>query len=213
MSNPPPTEPIKPSNDDVRRINMLNFFKHKVHTEPVRVFAYGSLIWNPCFEYDDRQPARLSGWARQICLWTISARGSIDEPGLTFGLDAAPESFCDGVIFTLSKSNLLADLDEIWRREMHTAIYQPKWLSINGRTKKMNAIAFVVNHLHKLYAGPIDPKTAAKYIMKASGSLGTCSDYYEETVIALKEFGLNDPVLSEMLRLLKIGEKGSRNYR
>ena len=73
----------------------------------------------------------------------------------------------------------------------------------------MNALAFVVNRRHKLYAGQIELKTAAEYIMKARGSFGTCSDYYEETVIALKQIGLNDPVLSEIVRLLKFDTNGS----
>jgi len=43
------------------------------HASDVHVFGYGSLMWNPAFEFTQVQPARVHGWHRSFCLRTCSA--------------------------------------------------------------------------------------------------------------------------------------------
>ena len=47
----------------------------------LRVFAYGSLMWKPEFEFADHQIATLRGWHRRFCLWQYRFRGTRDMPG------------------------------------------------------------------------------------------------------------------------------------
>ena len=51
------------------------------------VFGYGSLMWNPAFDYAERQIGVVRGWHRRFCLWLEMGRGSPDNPGLMLALD------------------------------------------------------------------------------------------------------------------------------
>ena len=37
------------------------------------VFGYGSLIWNPAFDYDEMRTGTLHGYHRQFCFWSKMA--------------------------------------------------------------------------------------------------------------------------------------------
>ena len=51
------------------------------------VFAYGSLIWDPGFEFAEARPALLRGYHRAFCLYSKRYRGTPERPGLVLGLD------------------------------------------------------------------------------------------------------------------------------
>ena len=52
------------------------------------VFAYGSLMWDPAFLFEEVRRADVSGYARRFCLQDeIGGRGSRDAPGLMSALD------------------------------------------------------------------------------------------------------------------------------
>ena len=202
MIKPPPTEPVEPISDERRAESLKQTLALHRKGGPFRVFAYGSLLWDPCFEFDHREPARLSGWVRRTCLWTVHARGSLEYPGLFYGLDAEPNGACDGAVFTLSVDHLDAGLDALWRREMYAGVYLPSWLDLETEAGVARALTFVVNRKHPQYTGPIDIKTAAQYIAVASGKFGSCVDYYVATNASLHDQGLTDPDLLALAKIL-----------
>ena len=53
------------------------------------VFGYGSLIWDPGFTVTEQEIARLEGFHRSFCMWSIHHRGTQEDPGLVLALDAA----------------------------------------------------------------------------------------------------------------------------
>ena len=62
--------------------------------DEIWVFGYGSLMWNPCIHYCDRQPAQIYGYHRSFCLRTPTGRGSPEQPGLMLALK--PGGSCRG---------------------------------------------------------------------------------------------------------------------
>jgi glutathione-specific gamma-glutamylcyclotransferase len=195
MINSPPTGAIEAIGDAKRAESLRETMAGRPAGQPVRVFAYGSLLWDPCFMFDARESARLRGWTRRTCLWTVHARGSPEHPGLFYGLDAEPDGWCDGAVFTLRQEGLDQSLDALWRREMHAAVYTPRWFDLDAAGGTIQALGFVVNRSHPQYAGDIDSDTAAKYIAEAYGKFGSCADYYAATVASLRAEGLEDPDL------------------
>ena len=51
------------------------------------VFAYGSLMWRPGFQYIEARPALLKGYHRAFCIASTHYRGSPAQPGLVLGLE------------------------------------------------------------------------------------------------------------------------------
>ena len=51
------------------------------------VFGYGSLIWNPLIDFEERRYGQLFGFHKRFCLWTRIGRGSPEAPGLVLALD------------------------------------------------------------------------------------------------------------------------------
>ena len=92
------------------------------------LLGYGSLIWNPTVRFVERRVARVSGWHRAFCLATPAGRGSVDNPGLVLGLEEGGD--CDGVAFRISGEVVEAELAMLWKREMLSAAYLPRWLDL-----------------------------------------------------------------------------------
>ena len=66
MNNGLPTEePPNPFEAEQRAL------LHSIDEEPETwVFGYGSLMWQPGFDYLEKQPARLHGWHRSFCVYS-----------------------------------------------------------------------------------------------------------------------------------------------
>ena len=86
------------------------------------VFAYGSLMWNPEFEYLRSEIACLQGYHRCLCLWSVEYRGTPERPGLVMGLDHGGS--CMGRAFLISGDKAAPIIDQLNQREMLTGAYQ-----------------------------------------------------------------------------------------
>jgi glutathione-specific gamma-glutamylcyclotransferase len=162
----------------------------------VWIFGYGSLIWNPAFEYAETRPARIVGWHRRFCLWTHLSRGCVQQPGLTLGLDRG--GACRGVVFRIPQAAVETELAVLWRREMVGGAYAPRWVTAATDQGSVRAITFTINHAHPRYAGKLDEAEMARVIACAAGTLGRCSDYLFKTVAALRSLGIRDARLEAL---------------
>jgi glutathione-specific gamma-glutamylcyclotransferase len=160
------------------------------------VFAYGSLIWNPLLEYDAREAVTLHGFHRRFCLWSKTGRGTPTQPGLVLGLEHG--GCCRGVAYRIPRDKAMAEFRLLWRREMVTASYMPRWLIVRSEDREFTALAFVINRTHPNYAGKLRMDEMVRAIACAAGRLGTSRDYLCQTVEGLVAHGLNDPFLVEL---------------
>ncbi len=160
------------------------------------VFGYGSLIWNPAFHYAEKRIGAIHGFHRRFCLWTPVGRGSHDFPGLILGLERGGS--CRGLVFRIAAAKVASELEIIWQREMVSAAYAPRWISVRTTDGMVRAIAFVINHAHARYAGLLPEAKIAGIIARAEGGLGRCCDYLFNTVAHLDELGIADRPLSRL---------------
>jgi cation transport protein ChaC len=168
--------------------------------EPVWVFGYGSLIWNPLMEYAQRQPARIHGFHRGFYLWSKVNRGSPEVPGLVLGLDKGGS--CQGIAYRLHDDRLAAELALLWRREMVVGTYRPRWVGANVCGKLVRAIAFVVDRKKPGYTGRLDDRQIISIALKACGHYGTCADYLVQTANSLEAAGIADPRMTRLSKLV-----------
>jgi len=163
------------------------------------VFAYGSLLWNPLFPFDDAKPAMLRGLHRHFCLWSLGSRGTVKAPGLVLGLDRG--GACRGVAYRLPASCARAELALLWRREMVVASYKPRWVQVQQLQPgghSLTALTFVVDRAHPQYAGRLAMSRQAKVLATAQGVFGSSADYLERARVALVTHGVVDPYLETL---------------
>ncbi len=164
----------------------------------VWVFGYGSLIWNPAFHFVERRTGLIHGWHRRFCLWTALGRGTPDRPGLVLGLDRG--GTCRGVVFRIAAAAVEEELDLIWRREMVTASYTPRWVTAATQDGPVRAIAFTINRAQPRYAGRLSEEETAQVLAGARGQLGSCQEYFRSTHDHLVALGIRDHGLEALRR-------------
>ena len=160
------------------------------------VFGYGSLMWNPAFAFAEQQVGVIRGYHRRFCLWLQIGRGSPANPGLMLALDRG--GVCRGVAFRIPAAQARSELLLIWRREMFGTAYIARWVQVRTVRATVPAITFVVNRDHPRYAGKISDTKAARHIATATGALGSCVSYLENTMAHLHELDIRDAGLERI---------------
>lgn len=178
-------------------------------TENIWVFGYGSLIWNPGFEYINAIPGHLCGYHRRFCLYSKSYRGTEEEPGLVLGLDRGGS--CSGVLFEVEASAVKEAMAYLWEREQHPpGVYHPEKVSVlkhGSLDEKIDACTFVINSEHADYCKSKCKDSAAECIYKAKGNRGSNIEYLERTVHKLQELDIADVQLEDLLKRVKVFQK------
>src|SRR4029077_12938186 len=90
--------------------------------EDLWVFGYGSLIWRPGFDHLERQPARLIGAHRALCVFSHVHRGTPERPGLVLGLDFG--GACRGVAYRVAGKKRAEVIAYLRAREQATNVYR-----------------------------------------------------------------------------------------
>jgi len=179
---------------------------------PVWVFGYGSLIWNPTIRWTERRIARVHGYRRRFCLRTTLGRGTPQRPGLMLGLDHGGS--CRGVVYRLPDDDTPGELRLLWRREMVTGAYRPRWLLARTDEGAVPAIVFTIERRHDRYCCDLDDGQMVEMLATGEGPLGRACDYLFDTARHLRELGIPDRHLEELAervraRRLELAASGS----
>jgi cation transport protein ChaC len=187
--------------DEERRRSLETTLAAQPASSDVWLFGYGSLIWNPAFHYVERKPVLIRGWHRQFCLATPIGRGTPERPGLVLGLNRGGS--CRGVAFRITRAE--AELELVWRREMVTGAYVPRWVKLHGPDLPhgTSGIAFTINRAAPNYVRPVSEAETARVVATACGALGSCQDYLFDTIHGLEGFAIRDHHLDRIARLVR----------
>ncbi|MFT5180825.1 MAG: cation transport protein ChaC [Alphaproteobacteria bacterium] len=164
----------------------------------VWVFGYGSLVWNPAFEYAEKRRGRIYGFRRAYCIWTHLGRGTPENPGLMLALDRGGS--CCGAGFRIEQDKLEEELSILWAREMAMNSYIPAWVTIHTEAGPVSGLTFTIDRNHERYVGRLPPDIVAGHLATAEGYLGTSAEYLENTVAHLEELGIRDASLLDLHR-------------
>lgn len=155
------------------------------------VFGYGSLMWNPGFDYEIREIVTLPGFHRALCIRSWVHRGTQERPGLVLGLDRGGS--CRGAAFRIAptqRDDVIAYLRE---RELVTNVYVERTLAIRFRDgRRARALTYTADRNHMQYASGISVEDAAHTCATSEGKSGHNADYVRNTVAHLKELGIRD---------------------
>lgn len=164
------------------------------------VFAYGSLIWRPCFPSLERLAVRVHGYHRALCIWSHDHRGSPETPGLVFGLKRG--GCCRGVAYRISAEHVVDTFQALWMREMLTGAYRPAWVRCEARGATVRALVFLLNPGCREDAGTLPQDRLLSVVQSAVGLSGPCLDYVLQTDRALRAHGIGDGRLGALVSKL-----------
>ncbi len=168
--------------------------------QPMWVFAFGSLMWNPCYEYDAKAPALLKGYDRKFHIWTTRARGTPDCPGLGLCLEDCSGA-CWGIVHRVTLDDEEAAWERLWEREMSSGVYRPGWVTVETEDHgPVVALTFIVNRDRTHYTGPMPLDDMANIMAGAKGKYGLCRDYLAGTISEMEKLGVIDPDLVTLLK-------------
>ena len=173
----------------------------RVSTEPVWIFAYGSLMWNPEMRFEEALPARVHGYHRSFCLYSPEYRGTREKPGLVLGLDRGGS--CRGIAYRLPAETLTDEIDLLWTREMTGFVYHMPKLRIVTVHGPVDGYAFTVRRDSRDYAGRLSHDVVARIVATSRGDRGTGRDCLANTVSHLEQLGIPDGALHRIAALVR----------
>lgn len=160
------------------------------------VFAYGALLWERDFAWDEERVAGLSGLEVRYCLWDERNRGTPEHRSFTLGL--RPGEGCTGAALHLAENGVEDNAWKVWRHEMPPGYYRARWVWVETEVGPVRALTFVADPDHPLYAGDVPESEVATVLASTSGEGGTAAEYLINTVKALRERGVPNPYLDRL---------------
>ena len=167
------------------------------------VFGYGSLMWRPGFPHARAVRARVTGYHRGFCIYSMHHRGTEARPGLVLGLDRG--GVCEGMAFLVPPDAIAATLAYLREREQVSGVYRETYLPLTleeGARPEVLGLAYVVERAHPSYAGTLPLPTEADLIRGARGISGTNLDYLINTLAHLAELGIRERRLERLMVLI-----------
>lgn len=169
----------------------------------VWIFAYGSLIWNPNFEFVEERLGTISGWRRSFCVgWMRLYRGTPERPGIMLALESGGS--CRGVMFRLPNGDLKANLERVVRRE-HPIKWDKlnmEWVNVRTNDGPIRALAVVTHKSHPAYLPDLTEEIVVNSLATAAGERGSMAAYLRNTVEHLESRGIHDRYLWRMQKLV-----------
>jgi cation transport protein ChaC len=193
---------IERMTDDQRATLVDQTLSALSHSE-LWVFGYGSLIWNPAINYEEKRRCSIQGFEKKFCFWTTLSRGTVEFPGLMMGL--VPGGSCNGVAFRIDAKNAETELDVLFRREMPHYIYKPTWIEAQCvETKKpFKTLTFVVDRENQRFVDNLSLENTVRTIATAQGPLGKNCDYLFQLSTKMHDLGFEEPELEDLVCKVK----------
>lgn len=155
------------------------------------VFGYGSLIWNPGFAYVSAQQGLLKGAHRSLSIVSHYHRGTVERPGLVFGLTRGGS--CRGMMFEVADADWAQVYAYLQEREQVTSVYRDVIRPVHLADGRMvSALAFLVDERHEQFAGSLSIDQQLAMVRSGVGLSGRNVDYVLNTARHLRELGIRD---------------------
>lgn len=173
------------------------------------IFGYGSLMWSPGFAYAETRRAKLAGYHRAFCVYSIHYRGTERQPGLVLGLDRG--GACEGIAFRVPPEARRATLAYLRARELIYGVYREALVPValahteHEQPRTVWAIAYIAERCHPAYAGCLPLAREAHLIRRSIGRGGTNLDYLASTRRHLWDLGIREPRLERLMALTNAG--------
>lgn len=166
--------------------------KQEVKPEFIWIFGYGSLCWNPGFEFLHSMTGYVKGYSRRFWQGNTTHRGTEAKPGRVATLIAERDGITWGRAFLVSSKNTAA-LPYLSNRECKLGGYEectvdfyPKPASTSSSSTELpkTAVLYIATAENKHWLGSAKLTDIAKQILECHGPSGPNVEY----LLKLAEF-------------------------
>ncbi|WKY13749.1 hypothetical protein Q1695_004524 [Nippostrongylus brasiliensis] len=141
------------------------------------IFGYGSLLWNPNFQFEKKVPGVVKGYARRFWQLSPDHRGTPTKPGRTVTLVPDENSVCWGLAFKIAAEHVVATKKYLDFREkagysLVKMMFKPDDTSMDSF--EVQAYMSLGDEHH---AGPSDLEETCRTIVESEGPSGPNVEY------------------------------------
>lgn len=166
------------------------------------VFAYGSLIFRPGFEFLCQTKSSVTGYARRFWQGSPDHRGTPEKPGRVVTLVEAKGIICEGVAFEVAPEHESAVLDYLDDRE--SGGYERLRLRITLESAQtVEAWTWIAPADNKNFLGESAQQLMVEQILGAHGQSGANRDYVTYLARELERIGIEDLHVQELARCVR----------
>ncbi|CAI5453577.1 unnamed protein product [Caenorhabditis angaria] len=143
------------------------------------IFGYGSLIWNPGFNFNASRKAYAIGWVRRMYQGNTYHRGDQNLPGRVATLIQDSHSATNGIVFRVDGTAAIhKTLRYLEERECDNGyVFRMVPIRVESSSRIIMALTCVADMKNELYLGPDDVRKMAHEITKAKGCAGPNCEY------------------------------------
>ncbi|KAI9192239.1 hypothetical protein LWI28_019862 [Acer negundo] len=184
------------------------------------IFGYGSLVWNPGFDYDEKVMGFIKDYKRVFDLACIDHSGTPEHPARTLTLEKTEGAICYGAAYCVrggAERERLA-MEYLERRECEYDQKTRVEFYKEGDALQPALTGVIVftstpdKSVNKYYLGPAPLEDMARQIAIASGPCGNNREYLFKLEKALYDIGHEEDYVielaNEVRKVLGIVEKG-----
>ncbi|XP_078161553.1 gamma-glutamylcyclotransferase 2-1-like [Carex rostrata] len=172
------------------------------------VFAYGSLVWNPGFDFDEKIIGFIKDYRRVFDLACFDHRGTPEKPARTCTLEATQGSLCWGAAYCVRGDAERQEeaMQYLRRRECEYDNIALVDFYKEGETLKptVTGVQVFVSTPdpvgNKYYLGPAPLQEMAMQIATATGPCGNNRDYLFLLEKALSDIGHEDDYITQLAK-------------
>ncbi|OWF51447.1 glutathione-specific gamma-glutamylcyclotransferase 1-like [Mizuhopecten yessoensis] len=169
---------------DYHRMKMdtlLGGLDHLDKKKTVWVFGYGSLMWNPNFNFQRKLTGHINGFVRRFWQGNTTHRGTLEKPGRVATLAKQHQGCVWGVAFQMVGVDQIREgLDYLYTREAVLGGYEAFVTKFHVRGTNdlpVDVLVFTATSSSHLYMGPADTNVMAEQIFNTRGQAGPNTDY------------------------------------
>ncbi|KAJ0253178.1 Gamma-glutamylcyclotransferase 2-1 [Hirschfeldia incana] len=151
------------------------------------VFGYGSLIWNPGFDFDEKLIGYIKDYKRVFDLGCIDHRGTPEHPARTCTLEQSTGAICWGAAYCVRGG---PEKEKLAMEETDTT--KPILTGVIVFTSTPDKV------LNKYYLGPAPLEEMAMQIATASGPCGNNREYLFKLEKAMHDIEHEDEYVIEL---------------
>jgi glutathione-specific gamma-glutamylcyclotransferase len=168
------------------------------------LFAYGSLIFRPAFEWEQRVRGFVPGYARRFWQGSTDHRGVPEKPGRVVTLVPTNAEECWGVAYAVPAAQRERILAELEARESggYTRLSLPFQARDRQFSGSLEVLAYVALPGNPNYLGEASLEQIAEQVRSAVGPSGPNIEYVLSLAEQLSELNVFDEHVFDLANLL-----------